>query len=124
MGRINRRSLLFDGCYAHVFSRATEKKYIFEGEEDFGKFKEILQESKRKYSYRIHHYCLMHTHFHLVVSVGSVEEFSRGLKWVKWNYARYFNVRRKRFLIKGSKGQSQRGQVFNCKLRAFSNSQT
>lgn len=97
MGRRNRRSILYDGCYAHVFSRAADKRYIFSGDEDFEKFKALLFESKQKFSYRIHHYCLMHTHFHLAVSMDNAEQFSEGLKRVKWSYARHFNDRDKRF---------------------------
>ena len=97
MGRRSRGSILYDGCYAHVFSRASEKREIFLGAKDFVKFKELLKEAKKNYSYRIHHYCLMHTHFRLVVSMDYAKEFSEGLKWVKWNYARYFNLREKRF---------------------------
>ena len=97
MGRKNRTSILFDGCYAHVFSRAADKRSIFGGDEDFEKFKSLLLASKQKFCYRIHHYCLMHTHFHLAVSMDHTKQFSEGLKWVKWNYARYFNFRNQRF---------------------------
>ncbi len=94
MGRQNRSSVLYDGCYAHVFSRATEKRSIFQASEAF---KELLLKSKKKYSFRIHHYCLMHTHFHLLVSMDRVQQFSEGLKWAKWHYAKYFNFRQQRF---------------------------
>ncbi len=97
MGRKNRGSILFDGCWAHVFSRATEKKYIFREEADFKKFKDILLEAKTRHEFKIHHYCLMSTHFHIVVSIPSVQQFSEGLKWVKWSYARYFNLKNRRF---------------------------
>lgn len=97
MGRRNRRSILYDGCYAHVFSRAADKRYVFSGDEDFEKFKALLLKSKQECSYRIHHYCLMHTHFHLAVSMDDIKQFSEGLKWVKWSYARYFNLRNMRF---------------------------
>jgi putative transposase len=40
---------------------------------------------------------LMHTHFHLLVSVNDSQKFSHGLKWLKWSYARYFNFREQRF---------------------------
>ncbi len=97
MGRKNRGNLLFDGCYAHIMSRATEKRHIFRSEKDFEKFKELLLESKQQHGYRIHHYCLMHTHFHLLVSMEGVDLFSEALKWVKWKYARHFNLGHKRF---------------------------
>ena len=94
---MNRSKILYDGCYAHVFSRAADKCSIFHGDEDFGKFKELLLETEEKFSYRIHHYCLMHTHFHLAVSMDNAEGFSEGLKVVKRNYARYFNLKHQRF---------------------------
>lgn len=97
MGRKNRKNILYDGCYAHIFSRASEKRRIFCSSEDFDQFKELLLKSKDRFSYHIHHYCLMHTHFHLAVSMENAQEFSEGLKWVKWSYARFFNFRKKRF---------------------------
>ncbi len=97
MGRLNRGKILYDGCYAHVFSRAADKRCIFNHDEDFDKFKALLLASKEKFSYRIHHYSLMHTHFHLAVSMDSARKFSEGLKVVKRNYARYFNLRNQRF---------------------------
>jgi len=97
MGRRNRGNILFDGCWAHVISRAADKRYILKDYEDFEKFKALLRQSKKQFSYRIHHYRLMHTHFHLAVSVENAPQFSEGLKWAKWSYARYFNLREQRF---------------------------
>ncbi len=97
MGRRNRGDILFDGCWAHVISRAADKRYIFSDNEDFEKFKALLLQSKKQFGYRIHHYCLMNTHFHLAVSVETAVQFSEGLKWAKWNYARYFNFKEHRF---------------------------
>jgi hypothetical protein len=59
MGRINRKSILYDGCYAHVFSRAIEKRRIFNDAGDFDQFKKLLLLSKQQFSYQIHHYCFM-----------------------------------------------------------------
>jgi len=97
MGRKNRGHVLFDNCWAHVISRAADKRYILEDAEDFEKFKNLLQQSKINSGFKIHHYCLMNTHFHLVVSMKSVKDFSEGLKWVKWSYAKYFNFKVQRF---------------------------
>ncbi len=40
MGRIARNDILYDGCYAHVFSRSFEERKIFESGNDFKYFKE------------------------------------------------------------------------------------
>ncbi len=97
MGRRNRGNILFDGCWAHIISRAADKRYIFESTEDFEMFKTLLKESKSKSSYRIHHYCLMHTHFHLAVSMDRAEDFSEAIRWLKMSYSKYFNFKMKRF---------------------------
>ncbi len=97
MGRRNRKNILFDGCWAHVISRAADRRYIFESAEDFEMFKDLLGESKRKSGYRIHHYCLLNTHFHLAVSMDCAKDFSEGIRRLKMSYAKYFNFKVQRF---------------------------
>lgn len=93
MGRIARNRLLYDGCYAHVFSRSISKQQIFRGSEDFEAFKKILLDAKEKGHFLIHHYCLMHTHFHLAVTINDVNTFSNSLKELKRNYTYRFNAK-------------------------------
>lgn len=83
MARRARSEILYDGCFAHVFSRAMGKQFVFEDETDFQFFKFLLLHTKAKQGYRIHHYCLMNTHFHLAVSTPNVKAFSSALKEVK-----------------------------------------
>jgi len=97
MGRIARNDILYNGCYAHVFSRTFEKRKIFKFEDDFKYFKELLFNSRKKYGYKIHHYSIMHTHFHLVVTIGNVEKFSMALQILKKKYAGHYNFLHKRF---------------------------
>ncbi len=90
MPRRSRGSFLYDGCYTHVYSRALEKRNVFKDEQDFEVFKALLLNTKRKKCYRIFHYCLMNTHFHLILSPNKLEEFSSGLKEIKQKYAEWF----------------------------------
>ena len=89
--RIARTDLLYKGCYAHVISRSIRKLKIFRADEDFEVFRKELLIEKRKKGFRIFHYCLMQTHFHLVVEIPDVIEFSRSLARAKSNYARAFH---------------------------------
>lgn len=91
MPRRARERTLYDGCYAHVYSRALEKRNIYHDHEDFLVFKRMLIRTKLKSGYRVHHYCLMNTHFHLVVSVQSREAFSQGLRELKQGYAKWYH---------------------------------
>lgn len=91
MPRLARQDLLYAGCYAHVISRSIRKLKIFRMSEDFQKFYGLLKRTKREAGFKIHHYCVMQTHFHLVVSVGDVLEFSRAMQFVKSQYSFHFH---------------------------------
>lgn len=89
MGRRARKQILYDGCYAHVFSRALGKEFVFVDDEDFNFFKGLISRTKVKYGFRIHHYCLLNTHFHLAVSIPEVNSFSAAMKEIKQRYVNY-----------------------------------
>ena len=97
MGRIAREILLYDGCFAHVFTRAIEKRKIFEKSEDFEFFKKKLAEIKKEYEFKVFHYCLMQTHVHMVVGIQDTSGFSEGMKILKKAYAHQYNTAHKRF---------------------------
>jgi putative transposase len=88
--------LHYNGCFAHVFSRSLEKRPLFHSDSEFECFCDLLQHSKKRFGYGVHHYCLMHTHFHLAVSMPDVRDFSLGMKWVKLQYAKRYNHARER----------------------------
>ena len=96
MPRKARSTILYDGCYAHVFSRSIEKKFIFKEEEDLDAFGGLLLAAKRKFGFHIFHYCLLHTHFHLAVGLGKLDDFSAAMKWLKWQYTQGYNREKKR----------------------------
>ena len=96
MPRRARGRILYEGCYAHIYSRALDQRFIFREKQDFEFFKTLLKETKQEFCYRVHHYCLMNTHFHFVVSMGSLTEFSKALKKIKQSYAEMFQNKYKR----------------------------
>lgn len=96
MTRYARSKILYDGCYAHVFSRSIDTRWIFQEENDFEYFKRLLMTHKVQSGFRIHHYCLMNTHFHLAVSIPCLFSFSEALKQIKWSYTVTYNRRHKR----------------------------
>ncbi|HOW36574.1 MAG TPA: transposase [Candidatus Omnitrophota bacterium] len=89
--RIARTELLYDGCYGHVVSRSIRKLKIFRCKDDFERFKKLLLIEKRKTGLKVFHYCLMHTHFHLIVRIPEVNEFSKALMRLKSGYAMSFH---------------------------------
>lgn len=96
MPRRARKTLLYDGCLAHILSRSIETKWIFEREEEFLKFKNLLVIARDKHEFLVHHYCLMNTHFHMAVKIMNVDSFAAGMKWLKREYTKWYNERAKR----------------------------
>lgn len=91
--RIARTELLYAGCYAHVISRSIRKLKIFKDHEDFQSFKDELFIEKRKSGFKVFHYCLMQTHFHLAVNIPDVAAFSRSLANLKSRYTSLFHAK-------------------------------
>jgi len=96
VARKARTVILYDGCFAHVFSRSIAKKYIFKEDEQMKDFLSLLLIAKRKYGFKIFHYCMMHTHFHMAVGIDKLINFSAAMKWLKWQYTQLYNSERKR----------------------------
>jgi len=96
MARKARSEILYDGCYAHVFSRSIEKRRIFKDQDDFRYFKQLLMKEKERCKFDVFHYCLMQTHFHMAVGVKRLDSFSKALQQIKWKYTRRYNEKNKR----------------------------
>ncbi len=54
------------GLY-HVITRGNNKARLFHKKQDFETFHRILKEALQKHPIKIHHYCLMTNHIHLLV---------------------------------------------------------
>ena len=86
MARIARIEYLYDGCYIHLISRSIRKIKIFSDNEDFQTFFDLIKEAKKSASFKLYHYCIMQTHFHMAVKVGNIQKFSKAIQYVKSQY--------------------------------------
>ena len=93
MSRMARSAFMYDGCYAHVISRSIRKQAIFNDTEDYQVFLDMLVQSKKEAQYRIFHYCLMSTHFHLAVKVANLTNFSKALQRLKSCYTYKYHAK-------------------------------
>jgi len=93
MPRLLRKDILFGGCFAHVISRSIRKMKLFKDDEDFQIIRKLFIDTKKKFHYKIHHYCLMQTHFHLVVNMDDVDQFSRAMQFVKSQYGYKYHTK-------------------------------
>ena len=80
------------GAAYHVATRATGPSDLFRDREDRVRFLRILEYVDRKYGWRIHAYCLLVTHYHLVITTPE-PNIARGMQLLNSLYARTFNER-------------------------------
>jgi putative transposase len=91
MSRVPRSSLP-DGLF-HVSSRGVaDRDAIFRDDTDRRAFLVLLRDSVCKHDWTCHAFCLMGTHYHLVVDTLRVN-LPRGLHRLNWLYALHFNDR-------------------------------
>jgi putative transposase len=67
----------------HVLTRGNNRQDVFEDEEDFRKYLNLLLRYKGKYQFKLYHYVLMTNHVHLVIEPseggGSLSEIMKGI---------------------------------------------
>jgi len=82
------------GIY-HIVLRGINRQQIFEDDEDYEKFLQVLMDCKRLSGFRCYAYCLMGNHIHLLLQSGR-EPFgqvfrrigARYVYWYNWKYGR------------------------------------
>lgn len=87
--------IIYEGAVYHVTLRGNERKPIFKDDQDRQRFLLKLEESLQRYDVRLHLYCLMTNHVHLVLATprGNLSSFMQRLQTA---YALYFNRRHNR----------------------------
>ncbi len=82
-------------AFHHVYNRGVAKRTLFERRSDCRYFLACLARAVRGGSLEIHAYCLLTTHFHLLVR-SPTGSMWRGMRRVQNAYARRFNRERRR----------------------------
>lgn len=82
------------GLY-HVILRGNGGQPVFLSDEDRYRFYLLLQEGTCRFGYRVHAFCLMTNHIHLVLQAGSIP-LSLGMQNLSFRYTRWVNLREKR----------------------------
>jgi len=81
------------GGYYHVMMRGNIGNDLFYSEADRSRFLFLLQEGIERYGYRVHAFCLMTNHVHLLIQVGEIP-LSRIIQNLGFRYTRYVNSKR------------------------------
>ena len=83
------------GGFYHIMLRGNGGQDIFYSAEDRHHFYLLLQQGVSRYSHRIHGFCCMTNHVHLLIQVAE-EPLSKIMQNLSFRYTRWINKRKKR----------------------------
>jgi putative transposase len=89
------RSVLPDRGIYHVTARGVDRSLIVRDEIDRDALHELVIKAQRRFGLRYDAYCLMSSHFHLIVR-ATLTSLSAGMHWLNGVYAQRFNRRHNR----------------------------
>jgi putative transposase len=90
MGRPRRIS--FPGAFFHALNRGNHREPVFLDDQDYRQMLHVLGAACERYRVRIHGYCLMPNHFHLLIQQQDLS-ISLAMRSFETAYATYFNQR-------------------------------
>ena len=85
-----RHRVWFPGAMYHITARGNRRTAIFLNDLDYIEYFQILSETRVKYPFYLHSYCLMTNHIHLQIETTEYP-ISDIMKDLDSTYARYFN---------------------------------
>jgi REP-associated tyrosine transposase len=91
VARLPRSALPPEGIF-HVTARGVDGCAIVVDDDDRAAFVGLLRQVCRRWRWRCHAYCLMNTHYHVLVE-ATLERLSRGCHLLNGVHARRFNER-------------------------------
>lgn len=83
------RIYIEEGIY-HILTRGNNRQWVFNDEQDFKEYKNILYRLKKEQPFQLYHYCLMNNHVHLVIEVNKNTESSKLMKRLNLSYYHYY----------------------------------
>ena len=101
-----RERVEFAGAVYHVMARGNERRAIYRDVTDRQLFIKTLSEAIETFDLRLHAYCLMANHYHLLLGTPR-GNLSRALAWLQSTYTARFNARHRR-----------RGHLFQGRYKA------
>lgn len=85
----------FPGAFYHVLNRGNAGEHVLSGDLDKQHFLECLRRAASRFELRIHAYCLMDNHYHLLAETP-LANLGKAMQWVNVAYAGWYNRRHQR----------------------------
>jgi putative transposase len=105
-----RPRLAVGGLAYHVLNRRVGRLKLFEKPADYAGFEKILAEAHDRTGMRIAAYCLMPTHWHLLLWPRRDDELSEVLRWITVTHTQRWHVRYR---------SSGTGPVYQGRFKSF-----
>ena len=88
--------LAADAAY-HVMNRGQNRQTVFADTDDLRYFRSLLARYRQRFGFRLYHYCLLSSHFHLLLHVDDPRRLLALMAGLVLAYVRYVQ-RRHRFV--------------------------
>ena len=82
---------LVDGFIYHVINRGNNRQEIFQKDQDYRAFVDLIKEGKGLYPVDILAYCVMPNHFHIMLRPVKGEQLSKWMHWLTTNHVRQYH---------------------------------
>jgi putative transposase len=82
---------LIDGAAYHVTSRTNDKIRTFDNNLGRKIMILVLEEAKEKFGFKLHNFCIMPNHIHLLITPANGTNLSRIVQWIKTRSAKRWN---------------------------------
>jgi putative transposase len=83
------------GLVYHALNRANAGLVMFDDDDDYGPFERVLDEAVTRYEMRLLAYCVLPSHFHLVVCPHADGDLSRFMRWLTMTHTQRWHAKRR-----------------------------
>ena len=102
--------IVIPGCPHHVTQRGNQRRQLFFADADYQLYLTLLGDHCRRFGVRVHGYCLMSNHVHLVPTPAAEDALARAVGLVNQRYSQLLNLRT------GQTGHCWQNRFFSCPL--------
>jgi putative transposase len=82
---------LADNCFYHIINRGNGRQQVFHKDGDYRAFIELMLHAREKHAVRIHAWCLMPNHFHLLVQPEQADQLNKYMQWLMTSHVRRYH---------------------------------
>ncbi|MFP4362807.1 MAG: transposase [Spirochaetia bacterium] len=86
-----------EGFAFHVMSRSLNGERIFGKRIYKDMFMSLLVKAKKLFSFEIHHFVIMDTHYHMIIEPLGDEKLKDIMHWILFQFAQFYNRKENRY---------------------------